>query len=100
MHYRVQIVGSINGNQLLNPDLKYEFFDISCVETLDRDFENNIIYRTKDKFEYSIFLEHPTTQDILKAKNLIRQKMIQDLNIVINNLHQIKHQLLKPIKFR
>ena len=100
MHYRVQIHGQIMGDLLNNPQIKYEFFGIECVETLDKEYENNIIYRTKDKFQYSMFLDHPSTNEILKAKNLIRQKMLQDISKVIDNLLHIKSQLSNPINFR
>lgn len=100
MFYRVQIHGQIIGNLIKNPQIKYEFFGIQCVETLERQYKPNIVYRTKDKFEYSIFLDQPTSTQILNAKNLIRQKMLFDLNQVIQNLNEIKNQLKNPIKFK
>ena len=100
MFYRVQIHGQINGNHIKNPQIKYQFYGIQCVETLDRQYKPNIIYKTKDKFEYSIFLDQPTSTQILAAKNLIREKMLFDLNKIIENLNNIKTQLEKPIEFK
>lgn len=100
MYYRVQVHGEIIGNYLENPQIKYQFFGINSVETLDKEYQNNIIYKTKNKFEYSIFLDHPTTIEILQAKNLIRQKMLQELQKIIDNLSNIKKQLQMPIQFQ
>ena len=100
MFYRVQIHGQIIGDYIKNPQIKYEFFGIQCVETLERQYKPNIVYRTKNKFEYSIFLDHPTSVQILNAKNLIRKKMLQDLNLIIENLNEIKTNLEQPIQFK
>lgn len=100
MLYRVDIHGQIIGNLLENPQIKYEFFGIECVQTLETQYQLNTIYRTKDKFQYSIFLEHPTSNQILIAKNLIRQKMLQDLTKVIDNLSEIKNKLQQTINFQ
>lgn len=98
MFYRVEIVGRIYGDMLNNPDVEYNCYITQC-ETLDKEYKTNCIYKTENKFQYSIYLDQPTSVQIIEAKNLIKQKMLCQLNNVLNNLEQIKYKLEKQITF-
>lgn len=93
MFYRVEVKGEILGNAFNNPELPYEFFQIYTAETLDREYQPNVIYKTDNKFEYCMYLDQPSLNDIETAKHLIRQKMLCELTKIINNLQSIKEQL-------
>lgn len=96
-YYRVQISSSIQGCQLENSDIPYTYYGIQTVQTLDNDYKPNIVYRIKDRFSYCIYLNQPNALQILHAKELIKQQMLKDLQLVIDNLNSIKNKIENTI---
>ena len=96
-YYRVQIKGSVKGYKLENANNPYTYYGIQTVQTLDNDYKPNIIYRVKDEFSYCIYLNEPTALQIIHAKELIKQQMLKDIQIVIDNLSSIKNKIENTI---
>ena len=93
MYYMVQVNGTIIGNMINNMQIPYQYFGIKVVETLDRDYETKVIYKTDDKFEYTMYLDQPTSLQILEAKQCIKKQMLIDLQKILNTLTSIKQKI-------
>lgn len=94
-YYRVQISAEIQGNYLEDMERPYFYYGMKSVETLDNSYQPNVIYKSKDKFQYCVILNEPTQVDIYEAKRALKNKMLLDLGHVINNLSQIYEKISK-----